>query len=257
MKSQHGSLTSNLFWSDIMDNSERCFVYTPADYSNDQKNYPVVYMLNGGTDNETSWNNVGMVSNIFDNLIAEKKAVPFIAVMINSMLRKDGRISLIRDDGFDKMLTEDVIPFVEKHYRTRNGKKDRAIAGLSMGAYMTADIAFGHPELFGYVGTFTACISLTKEQINEQYAPNHIDRPQEKYFVTHSADDFEKDFKIFYCSTTPQEDHLDLFLADDKRFNELSYTNNPGYIRHLYDEKTSKWNSWRMGIRDFVKLIFR
>lgn len=253
----HGAVSSHLFWSKATENWERCMVYTPAGYMNNNEHYPVLYLLNGGTDNETSWDNVGRISNILDNLIAEGKVTPFIAVMTNSMLRDKGKIDVTRDHAFEQMLIDSCIPFVEQTYRVKTGKENRGIAGLSMGAYMTCDIAFGNPDLFDYVGTFTASMQQTPEQEAEQYEANGYIRPYLTFLKNVTPEQFEQTFKVYFRSTTPQEDHPELFAADDRLMCEAGYDSLPNYKRILYPETTSKWNSWRMGLRDFVQMIFK
>ncbi|NLO85269.1 MAG: hypothetical protein GX096_07565 [Clostridiales bacterium] len=250
----HGAVTHQLFWAKPMGNWERCLVYTPPQYMKNSAEYPVLYLLNGGTDNETSWEYAGRLSAIMDNLIAAGEAEPMIVVMPNSMLRAEGKVSMVRDGAFDTMLLEDCIPFIEANYRVKTQKWDRAIAGLSMGAYMTCDIALGHSDSFGYVGTFTACMTHNEEHI--QLAPGVV-RPYREFLKQVSPDAFSKLFKVYFRSTTEQEDHFEFFEADDRLMAQAGYDQLPCCHRTVYSENTSKWNSWRMGLRDYAKLLFK
>lgn len=252
----HGTVSTNIFRAQSTRNWERCTVYTPAGYMKDTKDYPVLYLLNGGTDNETSWNYVGRMSNIFDNLMAKNECVPFIAVCVNSMLREKGEVAVARDHAVESMLLEDCIPYIESNYRAKTGKWNRAIGGLSMGAYMTCDIAFANPEIFGYMGTFTASMSQTAEQKREQYDATGFVRPYPE-FLKKTAKELDEIFKVYFRSTTPQEDHLELYLEDDRLLHEAGFDQANCYTRLLYDKRISKWNSWRMGLRDYSKLLFR
>lgn len=253
----HGAVGSQLFWSEAMGNWQRCMVYTPAGYMNGKEEYPVLYLQNGGSDNETSWDNVGRVSNILDNLIADGEAVPFIVVMNNAQLREGGEIRIARDKAYETMLLQDCIPFIEQNYRVKAGKWNRAIGGLSMGAYMTCDIAFSHPDVFGYMGTFTASMTQSPEEEQAQYTVNGLTRPYYAFLRDTSPARFAEYFKVYFRSTTPQENHPEFFAADDGLLEKAGYTGLPNYTRILYPERTSKWNSWRMGLRDYAKLLFR
>lgn len=246
----HGAYIRQLYWAESMGDWERCMIYTPPGYMNGTESYPVLYLLNGGTDNETSWEYAGRASNITDNLIAEGRAEPFIIVMNNGMLRQGGKVSLMRDLGFERMLIDSCIPFIEQNYRVKIGKWNRAIAGLSMGAYMTCDISMGNPDLFGYVGHFTA--SMTHHEIQTSY-----NRPYTHFLKTVTPQQFDKLFKVYFRSTTPQEDHLDYFEADDALLAEAKFDQAECYYRILYPERTTKWNSWRLGYRDFATLLFK
>lgn len=148
----------------------------------------------------------------------------------------------------DDMLTGSCIPYIESHYRVKKGKWNRAVGGLSMGAYQCNDIGFRHPELFGYMGHFTA--SMTHETIRTTY-----ERPYKK--VLENKESFEKNYKVYYRSTPPNEDHLEYYQADDRLYQEAGIDKLPCYVRKLYPEGTSRWKSWRMGLRDYVKLIFK
>lgn len=247
----HGQYTRNIFWSSTMNNWENCYVYTPAGYLKSAQEFPVLYLLHGGGDNELCWEYVGRVSHIMDNLIAAGKAEPFIIVMCNDMLRSGGVVSNLMDRAFEHMLIDDCIPFVENTYRVKTGKWNRAVAGLSMGSFMTSDIGFGNPDIFGNVANFTA--GLTCGDLLDRYT---YSRPYHT-MLANGSEEFAKNYKIFFRSTTPQEDHLDYFLEDDRLFAEAGINELPCYHRVLYPPRTSKWNSWRMGLRDFAQLLFK
>lgn len=245
----HGSLTRELIYSHSTGDWERCMVYTPAGYRKSDKPLPVLYLLHGGGDNEMMWEYVGKMSHTLDNLWAAGEAEEFIVVMMNGMLRKGGGIGGLVDAAFEQMLIHDCIPFIEENYRVRTDKWNRAIAGLSMGAYMTCDISFAHPELFGSIGTFTA--SMQKSDGFATY-----ERPYPRV-LSEGAEAFAKNYKLYWRSTTPQENHLEYFLGDDEMLKEAGIYQLPCHRRTLYSPETSKWNSWRMGLRDFAQLVFK
>ncbi len=244
----HGAMRHEIFWSKVLNSWERCFLYTPPGYAKSTETCPVLYLQHGGTDNETSWENWGKAAYIFDNLIAEQKAKPFMAVMNNGMLRHKSTAGDLIDDAFERLLIEDCMPYVEQNYRTKSGKWNRALGGLSMGSYMSCDIGFRHPELFGSIGTFTA--SMT-----HQHFPTTYERPYPA--VMKNPKKFAHDYKVYFRSTTPAEDHFEFFLADDQICAQAGIDALPSYHRVVYPKRTSKWNSWRMGLRDYAQVIFR
>src|SRR5271165_1871504 len=80
----HGQMRENLYFSPSTNTTRRCFVYTPPDYDkNDKARYPVLYLQHGAGEDETGWGSQGRANLIMDNLIAERKARPFIIVMDN------------------------------------------------------------------------------------------------------------------------------------------------------------------------------
>ncbi len=248
----HGMMLHATFWAEATGDWERCTVYTPPGYMNGTDSYPVLYLQNGGSDNETSWEYSGRVANIMDNLIAEGKAVPMLIVMNNAMLRAGGEISNFRDRALESIIVDSCIPYIEQNFRVKTDKWNRAIAGLSMGAYMSNDIGFWHPELFGYIGGFTA--SMTTTETWERY-----ERPWPQVLKAAQEDitTFSDKYKVFHRSTTTLENHFEFFEADDELCARAGIDKLDGYYRFVYPPTTSKWQSWRMGIRDFAQEIFK
>lgn len=245
----HGSLTRELIPSRATGGWERCMVYTPPGCRNSDRPLPVLYLLHGGGDNELMWEYVGKLSHILDNLWAEGKAEKFLVVMMNGMLRAGGRIGSPVDETFEQMLLRDCIPFIEGNYRVRTDKWSRAIAGLSMGAYMACDISFAHPELFGSIGTFTASMQQDRSFATYQ-------RPYPRVLEA-GPEPFAEHYRLYWRSTTPQENHPEFFEADDRLLKEAGIYDLPCHHRVIYGPNTSKWNSWRLGLRDFAQLLFR
>lgn len=246
----HGSVTQNFFYSRETKHCERCVVYTPPGYEKDEQAYPVLYLQHGGTENETVWTSCGRVNFIMDNLIARGECKPFIIVMNNGMLRYDTlEEKNYVDDCFENILINDCIPFIDNRYRTKADKWNRAIAGLSMGSMQTNDIGFKHPDIFGNMGSFTSTM----------YHPTFFttyERPWPK--VMANPEQFMKDYKVFYCSATPQEDHIPLFMKDAEIMREAGIEGKmPGYRRVLHDGRFIRWDSWRMGLREFATMLFR
>lgn len=248
----HGGLTREIYWAGCMNQYERCLVYTPPGYMNGREEYPVLYLNNGGTDNELCWEYSGRMSQTMDNLIASGQARPFLVVMNNTMLRFGGRIDNMRDLGYETMLIESCIPYIERTYRVKKDKWNRAIGGLSMGAYMANDIGLRHPELFGSIGGFTA--SMTTTEARETY-----ERPYPVVMAEARKDSsaFADQYRLFFRSTTRQENHFEFFEADDRLCEECGIAALPCYHRVVYEDRASKWSSWRQGFRDFAKLLFR
>jgi enterochelin esterase family protein len=244
----HGAVGREIFWVDALKSWERYFVYTPAGYVKSTKEFPVLYLQHGGGENETTWVYTGRAAHILDNLIAEGKAEPFIVVMNNGMVRYRSSAANVYDEAFERMLIEGCIPHLEKNYRVKTDKWNRAIAGLSMGCYQSCDIAFRHPEMFGSLGTLNA--SMTHETF-----PTTYERPYPT--VMKDPETFAKNYKLYFRSTMPGEDHFPYFLADDKICANAGIDRLPSYHRIVYPERTSKENGWRMGLRDFSLLLFR
>lgn len=249
----HGAMAREVYWSDVVKSWQRCIVYTPPGYQKSNQEYPVLYLQHGGGENEVVWGFCGHVNYIMDNLIAEGKAVPFVIVMNNGSVRgaADPR-DASRNSGitFERVLIESCIPFIEKTYRVKTGKWNRGIAGLSMGAFQSCDIGFAHPELFGSIGTFTASMTRLGEENTTRPYMAVMNDPA-------NPEKFGKNYKVYFRSTTPRENRPETFLMDDKICEKAGIDKLSGYHRILFPERVSKWNSWRLGFREFAQLLFK
>jgi enterochelin esterase-like enzyme len=181
----HGNMQQIIFPSKSTNSQKVAFVYTPPGYEKGKTKYPVLYLQHGWGENETSWGVQGKANLIMDNMIAEGRIKPFIVVMTYGMTNTGGRpgggprpatpnantnnatnttpprntggpgggmAAMIANNGFQAVLVDELIPYVDSHFRTIAKRDGRAMAGLSMGAAETKVITLNKPEVFGYWG---------------------------------------------------------------------------------------------------------
>ncbi|HWB32351.1 MAG TPA: alpha/beta hydrolase-fold protein [Acidobacteriaceae bacterium] len=166
----HGEIRMDWYDSKSLGAIRRVTIYTPPGYDPSGKTrYPVLYLFHGANADETAWLKLGHVNAILDNLLAEGKTKPFIAVMPfgypsppsappapgAAPARGFGSVT----EGFTKDLLGDLIPYVESHYPVIKDRDHRAIAGLSMGGIESLTIGLNHLDEFSYVAGFSAAIS--------------------------------------------------------------------------------------------------
>ncbi len=153
----HGQMQEILFHSPSTNTERVAYVYTPAEYTKGSKKYPVLYLQHGWGENETTWPIQGCVGAIMDNMIAEGKCKPFIIVMTYGMTNdaKFGTIGSFSAKDFETVLCDELIPYVDKNFRTVAKKESRAMAGLSMGGMETRNITLSRPDTFDYWGLFS------------------------------------------------------------------------------------------------------
>lgn len=155
-----GKVETVEYESKSVDMKRRAVVYTPPGYTKDGK-YPVLYLLHGIGDVETAWTRLGQADAIFDNLIAEKKAVPMVVVMPNGRAAKNVTPRSPRGEqgpafaAFEDDLLKDLIPFIEKNYAVKTDREGRAVAGLSMGGGQSLNFGLKHLDTFAWVGAFS------------------------------------------------------------------------------------------------------
>lgn len=145
--------------SSIMKKDVHCTIYLPPDYETSNRSYPVVYLLHGFSDDNTGWLQFGEVNRYADKAIAEGTIPPMIIVMPNAdsswyVNSYDGK------ENYEDFFIKELMPFVEKNYRTKPDKKYRGIAGLSMGGYGTLYLSFKHPDLFVAAAPLSAGIIM-------------------------------------------------------------------------------------------------
>jgi enterochelin esterase-like enzyme len=156
----HGAVAAVTYYSTALRTFRRMHVYTPPGYEANNTRYPVFYLLHGAGDSDHAWSSVGRAGFILDNLIADKKARPMIVVMPHGHTRRGpaamGVGGRVGTEEFVKDFLDDVMPYVEKHYRVQTGRANTAIAGLSMGGSHTLHIAFPRLDKFAYIGVYSS-----------------------------------------------------------------------------------------------------
>jgi enterochelin esterase family protein len=162
----HGAVAAVNYYSTALSKFRRMHIYTPPGYEGSHElggsqKYPVFYLLHGAGDCDEAWTSVGRAGFILDNLIADKKAKPMIVVMpaghtSAATFRPAQAGEAPPRDEFQEDFLTDVMPYVEKNYRTLNDRPHRAIAGLSMGGGQTLNAAFTQLDKFAYIGVFSS-----------------------------------------------------------------------------------------------------
>jgi enterochelin esterase-like enzyme len=239
----HGDIRIKRYYSNVTDSWREFYMYTPPGYDQDVKEkYPVLYILHGGGEDQRGWATQGKTDLIIDNLVAGKKAVPMIVVMVDGNMPSKG----FGEEGlklFEKELKESVIPFVEKNYRVKNEAKYRALAGLSMGGLQTLHAGVRNTGLFAYLGVFSSGWWANNTALSDpQYA-----------FMKENANQINSNLSLFWISQGGKEDivwqNCQIML---KKFDEMN-------IRYTYGEYHGghAWPVWRNNLYNFAQLIFK
>ena len=131
----------------------RAFVYLPPSYDG-KKRFPVLYLQHGWGEDETAWSSQGRANLIMDNLIAAGKCDPFIIVMTYGLTNecKWGHMNEFDWSVFQRILVDDLVPYIDSHFKTKPQRQWRAMAGLSMGGVETKNTTLAYPETFAYYG---------------------------------------------------------------------------------------------------------
>lgn len=162
---QRGNIHEIWYNSPTLDMDRRMIVYTPYGYDeNPDKSYPVLYLMHGGMRDEEQWADLGLVHQILDNRIEKGEAEPMIVVMPNYQANF-AAVDYIEVPGYRfsrdnrpdmgtrtvDMMRDDIIPYIDSHFRTIPDKAHRAIGGFSWGGNMAITCMLGMPEMFDYL----------------------------------------------------------------------------------------------------------
>jgi len=134
MNGQSKVYENGIVKSSILNEEMRFAIYLPAGYESSGRDYPVVYLLHGRTDDHTAWIQFGEMQRIVDKGIHSGKIAPMIIVMPDAKLT----FYMNNFDGsykYEDYFIKELIPYIEKNYRCRRKKVSRAVAGQSMGGF--------------------------------------------------------------------------------------------------------------------------
>lgn len=251
----HGTVSKVWYHSPTLGTDRRMTVYTPAGYEKGDKHYPVLYLLHGMGGDENSWSELGRAAQILDNMIASGEVQPMIVVMPNGnvdMQGAPGETSLGFQaptiqlpstwNGMFETHFPDIVEFVDSTYRTIPEKSHRAIAGLSMGGFHSMQISKEYPDMFDYVGLFSA--SVVPLEIKDSPIYRDFDRKLATQFAKHPR---------LYWIAIGKDDFLYQTNVDFRKKLDAAtypyeyYENTDGHI----------WRNWRIYLTKFLPRLFR
>ena len=182
LQAQSGKVFDNLSLKSKILNMERKYaIYLPPDYETSQRSYPVLYLLHGSGDDQTGWVQFGEVQNITDKAIKEGTSTALIIVMPDANTGQRGYFNDIKGTWrYEDFFFQELMPFIEKTYRTKNEKRYRAISGLSMGGGGAFMYALHRPDLFAAscpLSASTGPISFDEVKAFNSRNPNSANLP--------------------------------------------------------------------------------
>ncbi len=264
----HGNVLIKNYYSTVAKSWRHIFIYTPPDYDkNIKKRYPVLYLQHGGGEDERVWIEMGRTNLILDNLIADGKISPFIVVMETSAVGPampmgprpaapaggapvagapgapaqgapgapaqgaPGAAPRFRFsfDTYANVMLNDMIPWVDKNFRTVPDQAHRAMSGLSMGAMCTKSVTLAHLDKFAYIGLFSGG-TITPAEITDK-----------------------SKVKLVFMSYGSRERGSDGVKAAADVLQQAGIKS-ASYVSPL---TAHEWQSWRRSLREFALLLFK
>lgn len=244
----HGALAQVYYDSTVLGRQRRMHVYTPPGYTASTQRYPVLYLLHGSGDSDQSWSAVGRAGVILDNLIAAGRVTPMVVVMPAGHTRTGAEASLpaTRMEFVREFLT-DIMPYVDKNYRLRADRANRAVAGLSMGGGHTLNIVIPNMDTFAYAGVFSAGLSG-----GGAGQPSAVDawETQHKAALENAA--LRKSMKLLWFSTGKED------AAMPNTMNAVNLLKKHGFTPVFQaSEGGHTWPNWRDYLVIFSQQLFK
>jgi len=263
----HGQVREVWYHSKVTGTWRHAMVYLPPDYeSQPKKRYPVLYLQHGGGEDETGWIRQGRANFILDNLIAARECEPMIVVMAYGYAQRAGEalpdlsgrqpgspemMKAMQEmaSTFEDDVTQALIPFIDKTYRTLTDRDHRAMAGLSMGGMQTFHITLRHLDLFSHIGGFSGAGGLLAPR------GGAFDPKTDYNGAFADAAAFNKKVHVLW---------LGVGSAEAERFRSniqgLHNALTAAKIEHVYVESPGtdhEWQTWRRALKDFAPRLFK
>ncbi|PLK44058.1 esterase family protein [Emticicia sp. TH156] len=252
----HGTISYE-YYPSVEGSTGTLVVYTPPGYTKDKaKKYPVFYLISGTTDTEETFFKVGKTNLILDNLIADGKAKPMLVVMPYGnpaariaeqksqakpadIMNRDSEDAIKRAKFFETDLITNIIPYIEKNYRTLNNRENRAIAGFSRGGGQTLRAAFNNMDKFAWVCSYASYISPAEMDKGFSHIGGNAGKTNQQLKLLWSGIGTE-DF--LYKGTVEFEDYLKA-----RKINFKSYVTDGGHT----------WMNVKKYLNETLPLLFQ
>jgi enterochelin esterase-like enzyme len=263
----HGQVRSIWYFCKTTGEWRRAMVYTPPGYDLDTKTrYPVLYLQHGGGEDETGWTKQGHENFIIDNLLAEKKAKPMIVVNERGYAFRVGETPVPPSPGsngtpragsglvgsamgtpgslyasaLESLIVDDLIPIIDRTFRTLADRDHRAMAGLSMGSMQTMQISLRNLDKFSWIGFFSGA-TVTGD----------LDTGYNGVFK--NSTEFNKRVHLLWEGAGTAEPAL------IKRLDESDQLLTERSVKHVVfksDGTAHEWLTWRRDLNDFASRLF-
>ncbi len=235
--------------SAVTGSTREAMILLPEDYD-EEKEYPVLYLLHGLEGSYRTWKNKD-AHIILQNLWYFHDVPEMITVFADSSVNEQGSIDGLSlkeaVDAYDRTeedLITGLMPYVESHYSVKKGRENTAVAGNSMGGRNALYTAFSHPDLFGYVGAFSSAHVLGNTS-EERSMPALV----ENFEISPSYGDFE----VLMVCVGRQDD-----VCGDESYRIHDNMTANGVKHIFYDmEGGHDDNVWQNALYNFGMRLFR
>ena len=243
----HGQVRSIHYWSDINGLERHVNVYVPAEYEqNRRKKYPVLYLVHGWGEDENGWSVQGHMANIMDGLIESGKAVPMIVVMPSGDIKTSSDVREASGNITD-IFVKDLIPYIDRNFRTYTDREHRAMAGLSRGGMQTTSTVFTNMDKFAWMGTFSGFF-VGGMGPNANRTPS-VETAFNGIFKDAAA--FNSQIRLLFISTGTEE------RSPKETVDALKAYGINNIVFHESQGTAHEWLTWRRALNEFAPRLFK
>lgn len=147
------TVVEDSLFSQSLNTISKFYAVLPDGYSKTQERYVSVYLLHGFNGDYTNWVKQ-------PNLIKYLKGYEYIVICPDAKNSWYSNSITLQNANYEDLIIKEIIPYVDKKYRTRQSKFSRAIAGLSMGGYGAAKLGLKYPGMFFFAGCISPSIQF-------------------------------------------------------------------------------------------------
>ncbi len=161
------------FTSKLLSNTRRVYVYLPPTYQrNPKQRFPVLLVHDGG-----EYLNRAKLGVVLDNLGAGGDIPRLIAVMVDPV---DRIREYHADEDYARFVEQELLPQVDRTYRTLTDAASRAVMGASLGGLISVYLGLTRPQLFSKVGGQSSALMVESKRLVE--LANQLATPLSFYF---------------------------------------------------------------------------
>ena len=238
----HGNLSKVWYPSPTLKMQRRMTIYTPPGYDKG-KAYPVLYLLHGMGENENGWVNQGHVDFILDNMIASGEAEEMIVVVMSGDIRTTPEIRSVQGKTVSDIYVDELVPMIDKTFRTLPDREHRAMAGLSRGGMQTTTtvLTAHNQDKFAWIATLSGLFGINADNVNTVFDGALADPVS-----------FNKQMRLFHISWGTEENGFRIGESV-----EALKKQGINCVTYVSEGTSHEWLTWRRGFHDLAGKLFK
>lgn len=251
----HGEVRSRWFSATTTGGWRELIVYTPPGYDDDpSRRFPVLYLQHGSGEDETSWSRQGRAGIILDNLLADAAAEPMLVVMGSGYASPPttpgtpptaDQTRKVMDE-FGDLLLDDVVPTVDRSYRTVPDREHRALAGLSMGGRQALGVGLANLGTFGWVAGLSPAVWLEGADRSWTVGTDWV-----KTLLARSGG--HRPRQVFLSAGSAEPMFVDSVRALEQMLTEAEVA----HASYISPGTAHEWLTWRRSLVELAPRLFR